>query len=142
MLFAWLLSGWGYGLAPMMCMGGIGHTLSICLDSCGIVVWLVTPGVATLMSCPSPCVFCCISRNFAFGGRSVTFFMDHVTMSRLMFGLIKATRPPRKMRERMRHMCVPCVVRSAPPSQLAVSAMSIIAMNVSMSTLVGEQIVC
>ena len=38
----------------MMCMGGIGHALSICLDSCG------TFGLASLMSCISPCVFCCI----------------------------------------------------------------------------------
>ena len=30
----------------MMCMDGIGHALSICLDSCGIGVWLGTFGVA------------------------------------------------------------------------------------------------
>ena len=41
--------------------------------------------VVALMSCTSPCVFCCISRNFAFGGRSVTLLMDHGTMSRVMF---------------------------------------------------------
>ena len=34
--------------------------------------------------------------------------MDHGTMSRLMFGLIKATRPPRKMKERIRQMCALC----------------------------------
>ena len=50
--------------------------------------------MAALMSCTSPCVFCGIL------GRSVTLIMDHGTMSRLMFGLIKATRPPRKMKER------------------------------------------
>ena len=38
------------------------------------------------MSCTNPCVFCCISCNFAFGGRSVTLLMDHETISRLMFG--------------------------------------------------------
>ena len=86
----------------LMCMGGIGHTLSICLDTCGIRVWLGTFGVVALMSCTVPCVFCCISRKIAFGGRSVTLLMDHGTMSRLMFGPIKATRPPLKMRERMR----------------------------------------
>ena len=43
--------------------------------------------MAALMSCTSPSVFCCISCNFAFGDRSVTLFMDHGTMSRLMFGL-------------------------------------------------------
>ena len=59
------------------------------------------------MSCTSPCVFCCISHNFAFGGRSVTLVMDHGTMSRLMFGLINARRLPCKMKERMRQMCVP-----------------------------------
>ena len=29
-----------------MCMGGIGHALSICLDSCGIGVWVGTSGGA------------------------------------------------------------------------------------------------
>ena len=33
----------------MMCMGGIGHGLRICLDICGIEVWLGTFGVAALM---------------------------------------------------------------------------------------------
>ena len=32
-------------------------------------------------------------------------------MSRLTFGLTKATRPPRKMRQRMRRMCVLCCQR-------------------------------
>ena len=50
----------------IMCMGGIGHVLGICLDSSGIGVWLGTCGVAAQMSCTSPCMFCCISRNFAF----------------------------------------------------------------------------
>ena len=50
----------------------------------------------------SPCVFCRISRNFAFGGRSVTLLMDCGSMSLLMFGLMKATQPARRMRERMR----------------------------------------
>ena len=89
------------------------------------------------MSCTSLCVFCCISCNFAFGGRSVALLMDHGSMSHLTFGLIKATQPPREMRERMGQMCVPCVFRSAPPSQLVVSAKSIIAMNVLIPTLVG-----
>ena len=40
--------------------------------------------MAALMSCTIPCVFCCISRNFAFGGKSVTLVMDHGTMSHLM----------------------------------------------------------
>ena len=96
-------------------MGGIGHTF-ICLDSCAIGVWLGTFGVAALLSCTTPCVFCCISCNFAFGGRSVTRLMGHGTMSRLMFGLIKATQLPRGMRERMRQMCVCYAAKSAPPS--------------------------
>ena len=112
----------------------------LCLDSCGLGVSLVTSGPAALMSCTSPCVFCCISHHFAFRGRSVTLLMDHGTMSHLLFGLIKATRPPRKMKERMRQMCVPCVVRSAPPSQLVVSARSIIVMNVLMPTVVENKL--
>ena len=126
----WPLSGWGYGLAPFRLgiwtgpfpvgdmdrplsswgygLGGIGHTLRICLDSCGIGVWLGTSGVAALMSCSSPCLFGCISRNFAFKCRSVTGLMDHGTLFRLMFGLIKATRPPHKMEERMRQICALC----------------------------------
>ena len=87
---------------------------------------------------PSPYVFCCISRNFAFGGRSLV--MDHGTMPRLMFQLIKATWPPHKMKERMRHMGVPCGGRSAPPSQFVVSAMNIIVMNVLTATLVGNKL--
>ena len=84
-------------------------------------------------------MFCCISSNFAFGGRSVTLFMDHGTMSCLMFKLLKATPPPRKVKERMRQMSVPCVVNSAQPSQVVVSAKSIIVMNVLMPTLVGKR---
>ena len=47
---------------------------------------------------------------------------------------------PRKMKERMRQMCLPCVVRSAPPSQLVVSARSIIVINVLMPTCVGNKL--
>ena len=57
-------------------------------------------------------------------------------MSRLMFGLMKATQPPRKMRERMTHRCVLCVVTSARPSQ-CVSVRSIMVENVLIPTLVG-----
>ena len=96
--------------------------------------------MAALMSCTSVCVFHYISRNFAFRVRSVTLLMGHGTMSCPMFALIKATQPPRKMRERMRQMCVTCVVRSAPPSQSVVSARSIIVMNASMPTLVGNKL--
>ena len=42
--------------------------------------------MAAVMSCISPCVICCISCNFAFGGRSATLLMDHGMMSCLMFG--------------------------------------------------------
>ena len=69
------------------------------------------------MSCTSQSVFCCILHNFASGGKSDNLLTDHGSMSRLMFGLTKATRPPRKMRQRMRQKCVCCVARSAPPSQ-------------------------
>ena len=78
----------------------------------------------------------CVLLHFTFGGRSVALLMDHGTMSRLMFGLIKATQPPRKMRERMRHRCVLCVITSAPPSQFVVSVRSVIVLNVLMPTLV------
>ena len=64
--------------------------------------------MAAPMSCTSQSVFCCILHNFAFAGRCVTPPMDHASMSRLMFGLTKATRPPRKMRQRMRQKCVLC----------------------------------
>ena len=60
-------------------------------------------------------------------------------MSRLMLGLMKATRPPPKMRESMGQICVPCVVRSTTPSQLVVSARSPV-MNVLMPTLVGNKL--
>ena len=96
--------------------------------------------MAAPMSCTSLCMFCCISHNLAFGGRSVTLVMDHGTVSCLMFGLAKATQPPRKMTERMRQMCVPCVVRSAPPSKLVVNARSIIVVNALMPTLVGNKL--
>ena len=43
-----------------------------------------TSGVAARTSCTSPCVFCCISRIFAFGGRSVTLFVDHGTMPQVL----------------------------------------------------------
>ena len=76
------------------------------------------------MSCTSQSVFCCILRNFAFAGRCVTPPMDHGTMSRLMFGLTKATRPPGKMMQRMRQKCVCCVVRSAPLSRFVMSVRS------------------
>ena len=78
---------------------GIGHALSSCLLGCGIGVWLGTSGVAAPMSCTSQPVFCCNLHNFASGGKSVTPPTDHGSMSRLMFGLTKATRPPRKMRQ-------------------------------------------
>ena len=62
-------------------------------------------------------------------------------MSRLSFGLIKATQPPHKMRDRMRQMCVCYAVRRAPPpSQFVVSARSIIVTNVLMPTLVGNKL--
>ena len=61
-------------------------------------------------------------------------------MSRLTFEVIKATQPPHKMRERMKQMSLLCVVRSAPPSQLVVSARSIIAINVLIPTLVGIKV--
>ena len=65
--------------------------------------------MAAPKSCTSQSVFCCILHNFASGGNSVDPPTDHGTMSRLMFGLTKAARPPRKMRQRMRQKCV-CVV--------------------------------
>ena len=105
--------------------------LGSCLLRCGIGVWLGTSGVAAPMSCTSQSVFCCILHNFASGGKSVT---------RLMFGLTKATRPPHKMRQRMRQKCVCCVARSAPPSQLVMSVRSTIVRNVLTPTLVGPML--
>ena len=50
---------------------------------------------------------------------------------------IGATRPPPRMRERMRWKCVRCVVTSAPPSPFVVSVRSTIVPNVLTPTLVG-----
>ena len=61
-------------------------------------------------------------------------------MSRLMFGLTKATRLPRNMRQRMRQKCVFCVARSAPPSQFVMSVRSTIVLNVLTPTLVGPML--
>ena len=83
-------------------VGGTVHALSNCLLACGIGACLGTFGVAAPMSCTSPSVFYCIFLNFAFGGRSAILLMDHGTMFRLMFGWRRATRPPQRMRERMR----------------------------------------
>ena len=111
-----------------------------CLLGCGIGVWLGTSSVAAPMSCTSQSVFCCILHNFASSGKSVTPPTDHGSMSRLMFGLTKATRPPRKMRQRMRQKCVCCVARSAPPSQFVMSVRSTIVLNVLTPTLVGPML--
>ena len=124
----------------MMSMGGTGHALSSCLLGCGIGVWLGTSGVAAPMSCTSQSAFCCISLSFASGGKSVTPPTDHGSMSRLRFGLTKATRPPRKMRQRMRRKCVFCVAKGAPPSQFVMSVRSTIVMNVLTPTLVGPML--
>ena len=40
----------------------------------------------------------------------------------------------------MRQMCVLCVVRSAPLSQIVVSARSIVVMNVLMPSLIGDKV--
>ena len=92
------------------------------------------------MSCTSQSVFCCILHYFALGGQSITPPMDHGSMSRLMFGPTKATRPPRKMRQRMRQKCVCSVARSAPPSQFVMSLRSTVVLNVLAPTLVGPML--
>ena len=66
--------------------------------------------------------------------------VDHGSMSCLMFGRTKATRPPRKMRQRMRQKCVCCVVRSAPLSQFVMSVRSTIVLNALTPTLVGAML--
>ena len=96
--------------------------------------------MAAPMSCTSQSAFCCISLSFASGGKSVTPPTDHGSMSRLTFGLTKATRPPRKMRQRMRRKCVFCVAKGAPPSQFVMSVRSTIVMNVLTPTLVGPML--
>ena len=117
-----------------------GRALSSCLLGCCIVVWLGTLGVAAPMSCTSQSAFCCISHSFASGGKSVTPPTDHGSMSRLRFGLTKATRPPRKMRQRMGRKCVCCVANGAPPSQFVMSVRSTSVMNVLTPTLVGPML--
>ena len=86
------------------------------------------------MSCTRQSIFCCILRNFAFAGRCVTPPMDHGSMSRLK--LTKATRPPHKMRQRMRQKWVCCVT----PSQFVVSVKSTIVLNVLTPTLMGPML--
>ena len=96
--------------------------------------------MAAPMSRTSQSAFCCILHIFASGGNSVTPPTDHGSMSRLMFGLTKATRPPDKMRQRMRQKCVCCVANGAPPSQFVMSVRSTIVMNVLTPTLVGPML--
>ena len=96
--------------------------------------------MAAPMSCTSQSVFCCIFLNFASRGKSVNPPTDHGSMSRLMFGLTKTTRPPRKMRRRMRQKCVCCVARRAPPLQFVLSVRSTIVLNVLTPTLVGPML--
>ena len=110
------------------------------LLGCGIWVCLGTSGVAAPMSCTSQSVFCCILHDFASGGTSVTPPMDHGSMSHLMFGLTKATRPPRKMRQRMRQKYVCCVANGAPPLQFVMSVRSTIVPNVLTPTLVAPML--
>ena len=92
------------------------------------------------MSCTNGSVFCCILHNFATGGKFDTPPTDHGSMSCLIFGPTKATRPPRKMRQRMRQKCVCCVARSAPPLQFVMSVRSTIVLNVLTATLVGPML--
>ena len=96
--------------------------------------------MAAPTSCTSQSVLCCILHNFALAGKSVTPAMDHGSMSRVMFGLTKATQPPRKMRQMMRQKCVCCVVRSTPPSQFVMSVRNTIVLNVLTPTLVGPML--
>ena len=92
------------------------------------------------MSCTRQSAFCCILHSFAPAGKSVTPPTHHGSMSRLMFGLTKATRPPRKMRQRMRQKCVCCFAKGAPPSQFVMSIRSTIVLNVLTPTLVGPML--
>ena len=96
--------------------------------------------MAAPTSCTSQSAFCSISLSFASGGKSVTPPTDHGSMSRLRFGPTKATRPPRKMRQRMRRKCVFCVAKGAPPSQFVMSVRSTIVMNVLTPTPVGPML--
>ena len=89
------------------------------------------------MSCTRLSVFYCMFLSFAFGGRSATLLMDHGAIFRLMFGRTRATRPPRKMRERMRQKFVRCVVTGVPPSTFLVIVRTTIVLNVLTPTLVG-----
>ena len=55
-------------------MGGAGHGLSNGLLICGIGAWLET--LAVQMNYINQFVYCCVLRDFEFGGRSVPPFMD------------------------------------------------------------------
>ena len=96
------------------------------------------------MSCTSQSVFCCVAalHNFASGGKSVTppppygpweHVLPHVWTD-------QRTRPPCKMRQRMRQKCVCCVARSAAPSQFVMGVRSTILLNVLTPALVGPML--
>ena len=61
-------------------------------------------------------------------------------MSHLMFGLTRATRLTRKMRQRMRQKCGCGVAKSAPLSRLVISGNGTIVLNVLTPTLVGPML--
>ena len=111
-LFAWL---WHWGLVRNICHGGpneLHQSVRILLHFTQFCIWRQVRHPPT----------------------------DHGSMSRLMFGLTKATRPPRKMRQRMRQKCVCCVARSAPLSQFVMSVRSTIVLNVLTPTFMGPML--
>ena len=97
------------------------------------------------MSCTSQSVFCCILRNFAFAGKSVT------TPPPLPYGPWDHVPPhvwtdqsnsaaTQDEAEDEAQVCVCCAVRSAPPSQFVMSVRSTIVLNVLTPTIVGAML--
>ena len=89
--------------------------------------------MAVQISCTKVCACCCISHNFALGGKYGISLMVHGTMCRRMFGLLLMT-------QALPHeMIVLCVVTNAPP-QFVGTAMRGIAVSVLTLTLVGMKL--
>ena len=96
--------------------------------------------MAAPMSCTSQSIFCCILRNFAFAGKSVTppyGPLEHVPPHVWTDQSNSAATQDEAEDEAE---CVCCVVRSIPPSQFVMSVKSTIVLNVLTPTLVGPML--
>ena len=97
--------------------------------------------MAVHISCTKVCACCCISHNFALGGKNGISLMVHGTMCRRMFGPLLMTQalPHEMIVMKMMKTFVLCVVTNAAP-QFVGSAMRGIALSVLTLTLVGMKL--